>query len=397
MVIRVIPARATPFYLHCQKPVNRNDMPNRFSLSVFLTTLLALFAAPSCDSGSGGGASDNFDRQAMLRNYAENLIQPAYIQLQNRANALQAAVEVFATNPEAALLTDVRTAWQNAYTDWQYANAYNFGPAGESGLRKGLIEEIGTFPASTTKIEAAVAAGTWNLDDFNRDARGFLAVEYLVFGENQSIEEVAAAFAGNSSRLNYLLALAEDMSDRSNEVLTAWNGSYRDEFIRNDGTDVGSSTSQLYNEFVRSFEAIKNFKLALPLGKRPGQVQTEPQLVEAYYSGTSLDMLKNHFTAIENIWHGRARSGQGGIGFREYLESVEGGPALIADTETQLTALKAALAAVPANPAMSAQVAGDKTQLEALYTEFSKMTRYFKSDMSSLLGIAITFSSGDGD
>lgn len=372
-------------------------MQHRLSLPVLLSLLLALLAVPSCDSGSGGGSSDNFDRQAMLRNYADNLIQPACIQLQNRANALHAAVEVFATNPEATLLADVRTAWQNIYTDWQYANAYNFGPAGESGLRKGLIEEIGTFPASTTKIEAAIAAGTWNLDDFNRDARGLPAIEYLIFGENQSADEVAADLAANASRLNYLAALTADLRDRSNEVLTAWNGTYRNEFIQNDGTDVGSSTSQLYNEFVRSYEAIKNFKLALPLGKRPGQVQTEPQLVEAYYSGLSLDMLKHHFAAIENIWYGRARSGQDGTGFREYLESVEGGPALIADTETQLAALKAALNAVPASPAMSAQIAGDKAPLEALYTEFSKMTRYFKSDMSSLLGIAITFSSGDGD
>jgi hypothetical protein len=31
------------------------------------------------------------------------------------------------------------------------------------------------------------------------------------------------------------------------------------------------------------------------------------------------------------------------------------------------------------------------------HTELQKHTRFFKSDMSSLLGLAITFSSGDGD
>ncbi len=180
-------------------------------------------------------------------------------------------------------------------------------------------------------------------------------------------------------------------------MVNAWNGAYYTEFIGNKGTDAGSSTSQCYNEFVRSFESAKNFKLGLPLGKRPGQIQAEPQLVEAYYSGKSLECLRLHLTAIENIWYGRSKSGQDGVGFREYLEKVEGGPALIISTETQLAALRTALAAVSDTPALSVQITNANPQLETLYTEFQKMTRYFKSDLSSLLGIAITFSSGDGD
>lgn len=372
-------------------------MLNRSSLSILLLSLSALFIGFACDSNSGGDPSDDFDRQAMLRNYADNLIEPAYDDLKSKTGSLYTATQAFQVAPSADMLNTLRNLWLSAYTSWQYANAYNFGPAGEEGLRKGLIEEIGTFPASELKIENAIVAGTWNLEDFNRDARGFLAIEYLIFGKGQSDDEILAAFAANPNRYAYLFALAGDVNDRAGEVLAAWNGAYRDEFIQNDGTDAGSSTSLLYNEFVRSYEAIKNFKLGLPLGKRPGQTQPEPQLVEAYYSGASLEMLEHHLTAVGYIWYGRAKNGQDGIGFREYLEKVEGGPALIAETETQLTAVVLALDAVPGAPPLAEQITGDKTQLEALYTEFQKMTRYFKSDMSSLLGIAITFSSGDGD
>lgn len=362
-------------------------------LSFFIGCLLAF---SSCDGG-GSGPVDTFDRTLLLQNMADNLIRPAYNDLLNRNKSLHDAALLFVEAPDSARLVSLQSAWKSACSDWQFANAYNFGPAGEEGLQKGLIEEIGTFPASVSKIEAAITSGAWNVNDFNRDARGFLAVEYLIFGSAGSTSAIVGKFAAETQRCNFLTALTADLRDHSQAVADAWNGAYYTEFLQNKGTDAGSSTSHLYNEFVRSFEAAKNFKLGLPLGKRPGQTQTEPQLVEAYYSGHSLEFLRLHLTAIENIWYGKSKTGQDGTGFREYLEKVEGGTALIASTETQLAALHAALAAVPDSPALSEQITAGSTELENLYTEIQKLTRYLKSDLSSLLGIAITFSSGDGD
>jgi predicted lipoprotein len=370
-----------------------------WKITIKISTLLGLtllLVLPACDKKSPG-PTDTFDRQAMLNSYAISLIVPAYNDLHSRTEGLQtsiAAFNLFTTKEALALL---QNSWVMAYTNWQYANAYNFGPAGEAGLSKGLIEEVGTFPASESKIEAAIAAGTWNFNNFDRDARGFLALEYLIFGKNQSNDEIVAAFANSPNRRAYLADLILNILEQVGEARTAWNGSYRQQFVENAGTDVGSSTAQLYNEFVRSYESIKNFKLGLPLGIRPGQTQAEPHLVEAYYSGQSLDMMKKHLAAIEDIWLGRSKSGQQGIGFRAYLESVQGGPELITSTETQLAALKAALNAIPTSPTLAEQIAGGSPEVQALYVEFSKMTRFFKSDMSSLLGIAITYSSGDGD
>ncbi len=364
--------------------------PYQFLLPAFLL----IFA--SCDTNKNG-STDTFDRGVLLQNFADNLIRPAYNDLHSKTLLFHTAVLIFNTTPSVENLNALQSAWQEVYFQWQFANAYNFGPAGEAGLQKGLIEEIGTFPAGVVKMEANLASGVWNTSDFNRDARGFPAIEYLIYGAAATPEEIVNVFSQSLNHKAYLAALSENLRDRIATVTDAWNGAYYTEFINNKGTDAGSSTSQLYNEFVRSFEAAKNFKLGLPMGKRPGQTQAEPQLVEAYYSGKSLECLRVHLTSVENIWYGRSKSGQDGIGFREYLEKVEGGPALIISTETQLAALRTALAAVADSPALSVQISNANPQLETLYTEFQKMTRYFKSDLSSLLGIAITFSSGDGD
>jgi uncharacterized protein len=359
----------------------------------FLFIFLLLLAA--CDNKNNGPKLPDFERSEMLRNYAEKIIRPAFASLQTEVDALNDAAKSFAAAPAAAGLTALQARWRSAYEKWQNANAFNFGPAGEEGLRKGLVEEIGTFPAGVNKIENAISTGQWNFDGFDRDARGFLAVEYLIFGADRNNAGVVTAFLNTTNRPKYLLALCENLKTRTDAVAAAWNGAYFNQFIQNDGTDAGSSTSQLYNEFVRSFEALKNFKLGLPLGKRPGQTKTEPQLVEAFYSGVSLDMLKIHLANIETLWRGQAAAAAEGIGFQE--DKVDGGKALITSTEAQWTAVKNALAAVPANSNLSDQISGDKTKIEALYTEIQKLTRYLKSDLSSLLGISITYSSGDGD
>jgi len=365
---------------------------------LFLTLLAALLLS-ACDNGSkGGGTSDtDFDRSKMLDNMAQNLIRPAYADLSNKLGTLQASASAFAVNPTVTTLTPLRQAWLAAAQTWQFANAYNFGPAGEDGLRKGLVEEVGTFPVTEEKVEAVVAAGQWNFNDFSRDARGLYTVEYLIFGKNNgSAEQVVAAFLAQPTRVLYLVALCSDLKDRVAAVESGWQ-TYSASFVADAGTSAGSSTSQLYNQFVQSFESIKNFKVGLPLGKRPGQTSALPEKVEALYSGQSLQLVENHLTAIENIWLGRSREGVDGIGFREYLEDVTGGPELIAQTEAQLANIKTALAALPKNQPLSDQILSNSVAVETLYTELQKHTRFFKSDMSSLLGIAITFSSGDGD
>ncbi len=373
----------------------KNTLKNTFVLNFFVLNFIIISLLWSCDPKKSE-PTNSFDRSKMLENYANNLIKPAFVDLQSQINILKNNADVFVQNANTQNLTNLQTSWENAYTAWQYANAYNIGVASEQGLQKSLWEEIATFPISTTKIENAITNNNANFSDFNRDARGFLAIEYLVFSLNDDNNAILNLF-NNSNRKTFLTNAIQNLKTRVDNVVNAWNGGFTSEFIQNNGTDVGSSTSILYNEFVKSFEQIKNLKVGLPLGKRSSQVQNFPDKVEAYYSGKTLKMLANHIIAIENIWRGKSKNGNIGVGFRDYLASVEGGNALINSTETQLTAIKNALNNVPTNTRISSQIQNSATAFDNLYTELQKNIRFFKSDMSSLLGIAITYASGDGD
>lgn len=373
--------------------MNRSKLIGIITIVVF--SLSALIVA--CGKSDSGGSSNNFDRKAMLQNYADNLIKPALNDFQSKINTLKTATDAFTTAPDADKLTTLQTAWDDAYSSWMYANAYSFGPAGEEGIRKGLVEEIGTWPVNTTTIENNITTNNTALSEYNRDNRGLDAVDYLINDLNGNNNAIITAFTGSANRKTYLTAVVNKIKTQVDAVLTEWNGAYAAAFVANDGTDVGSSTGEFYNEFIKSFESIKNFKVGIPLGKQAGQTATEPTKVEARYSRKSLKYIRLHVQAIDDIWNGRSKTGVDGIGWKEYLDAVTGGKDLITRTEDQMAAIKTALNAIPDSPSLEEQISTNNAALVTLYTELQKHIRNYKSDMSSLLGIAITFSSNDGD
>lgn len=349
-----------------------------------LCSLFIIIALASCDKGK---EPDNpFDRKAMLQEIVQKLIKPQYATLKSKNDSLLTITQDFIQTTNSTNLLKLQQIWERTYLAYQAVTSYNFGQASEDGLRKALVEEIATFPTNVTKIETAITNNNANFNDFNRDARGFLALEYLIFDLAGNQTQVISKFQ-DTQRKTFLTGLVNNLKARIDAVAVEWEGSYAESFINNDGTAAGSSTSLIYNEFLKSFEALKNFKVALPLGKRAGQTQTEPTRVEAYYSGKSIKMLKAHFNSLETLWRK----------FIPYLQSVEGGNALISNTEAQITSIKNALNVIAETPSFSAQIQASPTSFDTLNTELQKLTRYFKSDMSSLLGIAITYSSGDGD
>lgn len=367
---------------------------------IFLLLLLPSIIVGCGDESSNNSTPDSFDRVAFLTFYADSLIIPEYSKLNGKAGELKVSVEAFVSSPSLQTLKNAQLIWADAYLQWQNCSAFDFGPAqGNFGT---LSEDIGTFPTfisgsqSKKGIEEYIASGDNSLSNFARDTRGLLGIEYLLFESEDN--DVISKFSGigGDKRKAYLIAITNDIVNRINDVYTKWP-EYRSKFIGNNGTDAGSSTSELYNEFVKSFEALKNYKYGLPAGKRPGQTKTEPDKVEAYYSGMSFEASKKHWETILRLWQGTTTNGYDGIGFEEYVESTVTGKELVQSTQVQIKAVNDAFTAFPNNMTLSQAISVNDVSVETLNTELQKMTRFFKSDMSSLLGISITYSSGDGD
>ena len=333
----------------------------------------------------------DFDRSAMLQQVADDLVIPNFQTLRNSVDQLAVETEAFVQNPDEERLADLRSAWIEAAIDHQYCSAFGFGP-GELLLGP-YATVLGVFPVDEEKIESNIVSESFDLpNSFDRDIRGFYAIEYLIFRGDISDEALITSF--DTNRSEYLSLIVDEIQSTVNGIVNEWNGSYRQSFIESNGTSAGSSISLYYNEFVKDYENLKNFKVELPAGLTAGQTQANGTLVEAFYSGISSELIEHHFENSKNIWSGTTRDGRESTGFKEYLMSVAGGPQLVEVTQEAITEIDQAIASLPEGP-LSESV--DAAEVVILRDRLQDNTANFKSSMSSLLGISITFNSGDGD
>ncbi|NCD68554.1 imelysin family protein [Mucilaginibacter agri] len=358
-------------------------------------SVLTLMQACSKSSGGDDGKQTNtqFDRKGLLTNMSTNIILPAYTSFQASASALNDAVVAFNASPDAAKLTAAQTAFVAAYKQWQSTSEYDFGPANQANFRV----NINTYPADITQINTNIISNTYNPALLaNLAAKGLPAIDYLLFGvgtDNASILAQYTADAKAANRKTYLAALALEIKTSATSVLSTWNSSYKATFLAADGTDVGSSLGQLVNQLVYDYEILKNYEVGVPAGTQ-SMGTTYPQKVQAYYSKISLQLALLHIQAMQNLYMGKD-----GLGLDDYLINVN---AKYSDGRLLNDVIKAQFATATAKLQALTDPLADNIRtnpgaVTAAYTELQKLTVLLKTDMTSSLGILITFGDNDGD
>ncbi|TAH27517.1 MAG: hypothetical protein EAZ07_01180 [Cytophagales bacterium] len=359
---------------------------------VFFTIILSLTDCTP-DDKKKTSPENQFDRTKLLSQASEQIIIPAYQDFQKEVTALDANINDFLNNPTIEFLEKSKTQWIKTALSWQSCNAFNFGPAKNFNFGS-LLENIGTFPASSTKIENYCSTNDASLKNFNRDSRGLFGIEYLLYEEN-ALQQFDKSNTSNVGRINYLKAISNDVKSQATKMVDEWK-TYKNEFNTDNGTSSSSAITLYYNSFLICYENLKNFKIGIPSGKRAGQTSAMPQQAEGYYSVISMKLIKVNFESIIRIWKGISLSNIDGIGFEEYIRSVEGGVSLANNTSSQLQIIADKIKELE-NEDLEKLINSNDNRLNELYILLTNTTRYIKADLSSLLGLTITYSSGDGD
>ncbi len=343
--------------------------------------------------------ADNYDRQPMLSNLADNYIIPAYSAYQTATNDLKAKATDFNAALTGAALDSLRDQWEQALLVWQDVAFLELGPAANISLRS----QTNVYPVDTTEILSNIQSGAYDLElPENFDAKGFQAIDYLINGIAGPDDSIVSLYAGSPATQNYLQAVTDELADNANSILSSWQGDYSTSFIDNSASNaIGSSVSDLVNALNLHYETyIRKGKVGLPAGVFNGFSETPlPTHVEALYFGRSLPFLHRSLDAIRQFLNGENYTSQeNGEGLDDYMRHVKattGGQPLEEVIDNQFDDIRTKLATV--NDPLAEAVVSDNATVRSLYEELQEMVAMLKVTMTNALDVSITYQDTDGD
>jgi hypothetical protein len=356
---------------------------NRNSLILILVIFASVFLA--CESKE---KPSEFDRKPILLNLSDSLIIPSYEAVIQKVNAFEVAMLKFKASPNQAALELVQQAWLNLALSWKMAEVFNFGPI-QDLLIASTIDYI---PVDTSGILKGVANYKGQPDYLlsqGSNKKGIAAIEYIVY---EKLGELLLK-VDNESYFSYLSLLSKDIEVKMQQVLATWTGGYRQEFVNSTGNAAGSALTLVSNQMIFLVERVKYIKLGVPMAKMDVSIPS-PDKVEAPYSHTSLQLLKQNVEALKIIFNGAE-----GTGLDDYILALNikdaAGLLLSERINSQFDTVIAKTDELGSD--LQQAVKNKDPKLEVLYLEMLNLSILLKNDMMSQLGLLTIFSDNDGD
>ncbi|WP_430412748.1 imelysin family protein [Kordia sp.] len=366
---------------------------------IFPIFLLTIFIV-ACSSSDDTVVSDTpdttpFDRAALLRNFADNLIIPAYEELNTNLNMLGTAKDDFVATPTQANLDALRSTWLTAYKTWQHVEVFNIGKAEEILYNF----QMNIYPTNTTDVQNNIANGGYDLTHpNNNDAVGFPALDYLLYGVGATDTEILEKYTTNTESVKYQTYLSDvinQMKLLTQEVLNDWNASYRATFIASTANTASSAVNKIVNDYIFYYEkGLRANKIGIPAGNFSSTPL--PEKVEAFYNQEiSKELAVEAVTAVENIFNGTSfRTSTVGIGFKGYLDNLDR-TELATMINEQFGTAREKIQALNAN--FNTQINTDNTKMTQAYDALQTAVVLLKVDMLQAFNISVDYVDADGD
>jgi predicted lipoprotein len=347
--------------------------------------------------------TDSFDRRAMLENIGNNIILPLHEAFLEQVTALQAAAHAFRDAPSEDNLLVMQQPWRDTSFLWEKVNMFKLGRLtfvyhsrieNDSPIAIQIINDIinGTDPFDESSISV-----------FGSNVIGLRTVEYLTFDPAEGNARVLANFtteASASRRMLYLMITVDDLFASAEQIWQIWSPEYQNyvaDFIdADDASSVQESIVMLTNQMLITLESVTNISIGWPVGTVAGTIQ--PDLVQARYSGYSIEQIRSFYEILRATFNGDSDVGAG-LGYDDYLNAVGAmyNDVPLADAiNTEIDHIFATLDTMNDAP-LRDLIINDTPRVQTLYDESRDLVIVMKVDMTSQLGVTITFSDADGD
>ncbi len=339
---------------------------------------------------------DNFDRELMLQQWADDIIIPSYQLYVQKLLIFKTAVELFSNERTIENFQLVRNNWLIAYKQWQYVSMFEIGKAEEIKLRNFM----NIFPADTSQIMINIQSESYNLSlPSTFDEQGFPAIDFMLHGISVDDDEIMELYIQDDLRYNYLEIMVNRLYDMSQEVLIDWETNYRDIFVQNASSSATGSLDKLVNDYIFYFERfLRAGKFGIPAGVFSGNI--EAQTVEALYRrNVSKELALDALQASQKFFNGVLTiDGHKVNALSDYLDYIKDSTGSTDVNRLVNDQFDLAISKVQElDNDFYLQLIEDPISILEAYDEIQKIVVFLKVDMMQALNIRVDFVDADGD
>ncbi len=345
-------------------------------------------------------SGDNYNREALLTNWANNIIIPSYQDYQTKVTSLQTAVNTFNASVDQTNLELVREKWLDAYKAFQYVGFFEFGKAEEIHFNS----TTNIYPTNAVGINDNIASGTYNFSLLSQfDKQGLPALDYMLHGlatTDAAILDFYTTNANATKYKNYLNALVTRLNLNIDAIVTDWTTNYKSQYIANNGNSITSAVNITVNNYIKYYEKnIRAGKVGIPAGiYSNGSVFAEK--VEGFYRNDVSKILINEaIKATQDFFNGKkfnaTTEGESLKSYLVFLNATRNGLNLSTIINNQFATINSTDALL--NSSFSTQVTSDNSKMIAAFDAMQQNVVYFKLDMLQAMNITVDYVDADGD
>ena len=364
-----------------------------------LITMLIMVACSSSSDDSPSDSGDNFDRGALLVNMADNIIIPAFEDLQTKLSAVDIARGNFINDINQTNLDLLSDAWLEAYKTWQYVEMFNIGKAEERGGDKGFVSFFNIYPLTIEDVQNGAASKNYDLDSSNfHDAQGFPALDFLIHGIANSDTSAIDKFISNTNKegyISYLTDVVAQMNALNNSFANDWKNNYRDTFVSAAGNTVTSSLNKIVNDYIFYYEkGLRANKIGIPAGNFSNAPLADK--VEALYKDdVSKALALEALNAVQDMFNGKQYNGTStGESFRTYLAFLDRND-IVTLLNSRFDDARQKIEVL--DDSFFSQVNTDNTKMTEAFDALQLAVVTLKVDMVNAFDIRLDFVDADGD
>ena len=246
--------------------------------------------------------NEPFDVLNYHQSFINDIITPTTTAFVLDVKNLKEATINFTENTDEEHLLILRNIWKSTAISFSKTEIGNLGDINTSaiylsiyswGANEAKIEE---FITSTEAINQSV------INSLPTKTRGLSALEYLLF--ESDIAATVSSFS-NQRRIDFLLALSENLLIKSNSLKKQWE-SYSAYFINNTNTGINGSINLVINQINVLLENVVRFKVGKAAGIENSNA-INAALLQAYKSEISLEIIKENITSVKSVYYGNTQ------------------------------------------------------------------------------------------